>query len=92
MYAKNAADLANIARGRRKELGWTQQQLADKVGVNRFWVTDFENGKSTVALRFVLKTLSVLGLHLKLEDHRDKGPIDLDDMLSNLVQEEDFDL
>lgn len=49
-------------RGRRKELGLTQQDLADLAGASDRFVRDFENGKPGVRLDKVLDVLDVLGL------------------------------
>ena len=88
-FTQDAKDLAAVARDKRKSLGWSQTELAEKVGVNRYWVTDFEKGKSTVALRFVLKTMAVLGFHIFLEEDRPKGDIDLDALLDGSLDDDD---
>lgn len=52
-------------RDQRKQRGWWQSQLAEKVGVSRLWVGQFENGKESVELGLVLKTLRTLDLSLE---------------------------
>ncbi len=57
MFVKTAEDIAAYSRERRNELGWSQQTLPDKVGVNRSWIIDFERGKASFEIGLVLKTL-----------------------------------
>lgn len=54
-------------RSRRKELGLTQQALADLAGVGVVLVIELEKGKSTVRLDRLLAVLHALGLRLSLE-------------------------
>ena len=50
--AQNTAERSNELglgarmRGRRRDLGWTQTQLADKVGTSQAVIQKIENGKS----------------------------------------------
>ncbi len=64
MRIRTAHDLAAFARGRRRALGWSQGELAERSGVSRKWVSDFEAGKASVATDLVLAVLSELGLEL----------------------------
>lgn len=65
MRIKTADVLGELVRDQRKQRGWSQSQLAEKVGVSRLWVGQFENGKETVELGLVLKTLRALDLSLE---------------------------
>lgn len=60
--ASERADIPAVVRGRRKQLGLTQQDLADLAGASDRFVRDFENGKPSVRLDKVLDVLNVLGL------------------------------
>ena len=84
--------LANTVRRRRLDLGLSQSNLADRVGVSRKWIIDVERGKSTVALSHLLRLLDALELDLSVaprespsRDARDAPPrastVDLDDLL-----------
>lgn len=53
-------------RGRRKELGLSQAELAARAGVSREWISSFEAGKSTVEFGLVIQVLDPLGLRLDL--------------------------
>lgn len=64
MRIKTVETLGELVRDQRKQRGWSQSRLAEKVGVSRLWVGQFENGKETVELGLVLKTLRALNLTL----------------------------
>ena len=58
---------ATAVRERRRELGLTQQEVADVIGVNRRVIGQLESGKSTVQLRIALEAARAVGLDLRLE-------------------------
>lgn len=60
-------DLALAVRARRRELGWSQQQLADRGGTSRRWLSQFEQGKPSVELGLILQVLEVLELQLSVD-------------------------
>jgi len=60
------SDLAAFARERRKQLGWTQADLASKIGVGREWVIKFEQGKPTVELGIAVRALRELKILIEL--------------------------
>jgi HTH-type transcriptional regulator/antitoxin HipB len=61
----SVAHLSGAIRGRRKDLGLSQDDLAQRAGVSRRWVVAFEGGGSThVELGAVLRVLSALDLEL----------------------------
>jgi y4mF family transcriptional regulator len=64
MKARSIRDLAALVRGRRKDLGLSQAELADRAGVSRKWIYQFEAGKPTAELRLILRVLDALGLVL----------------------------
>lgn len=53
-----------IIRGRRKQLGRTQQDIADYVGVNRRLVSEVENGSESVSLKHLIAICEAVGLDL----------------------------
>lgn len=55
---------AEIIRGRRKQLGRTQQDIADYVGVNRRLVSEVENGSESVSLKHLIAICEAVGLDL----------------------------
>jgi len=51
-----------LVRGRRKDLGLSQDRLARSAGVSRKWLSEFERGATTaVELPLVLRVLAALG-------------------------------
>lgn len=60
------AQLGAIVAARRRELGITQVDLAERCGVSRQWLVGFEGGRSSVETGLALRTLRALDLHLEL--------------------------
>jgi HTH-type transcriptional regulator/antitoxin HipB len=86
MTIRSIRDLAAAVRGRRKDLGMSQAELATRAGVSRKWVYEFEAGKPAAEFGFILRVLDALGLALELggspgtrADRRDG--VDLDALL-----------
>lgn len=90
-------DLALAVRARRRELGWSQQQLANRCGTSRKWLSQFEQGKPSVELGLILQVLEVLDLQLSVapvnaqptvvrrEDDEPVRRVDLDDHLARMA-------
>lgn len=74
MRIRNTRDLGLLLRHGRRDRGWSQQVLAEKIGASRHWVIGVERGKPTAEIGLVLKALSVLGLTC---DIRKSGPAGL---------------
>lgn len=66
MELNSMRGLAAAVRGRRKDLGLTQADLAARVGVSRAWISAVEAGKSSVEFSLVLRLLDHLDLRLDL--------------------------
>lgn len=67
MLVRTALDLGALLRQRRRELGLNQQQLADRVGVSRLWLSQAEHGKSSAELGLMLRALEAVGVELRVE-------------------------
>lgn len=67
MRVKNAIDLGAEIKNRRKELGVTQSDLAEKTGLSASFISNIENGKDTAEIGKVMLLLSVLGLNMFVE-------------------------
>ncbi|WP_019638906.1 helix-turn-helix transcriptional regulator [Paenibacillus fonticola] len=63
---ESVAQLVNAIHQRRIELGWTQQKLADKVGLYQESIARIENGGSVPRLDTVLKLAFALGMKISL--------------------------
>ena len=64
MRIKTVETLGELVRDQRKQRGWSQSRLADKIGASRLWVGQFEKGKETVEMGLVLKAVRALDLGL----------------------------
>ncbi len=51
-------------RGRRLELGWTQDVLASKAGISKGFLSDLETDKRNVSADYLLKISGALGVSL----------------------------
>lgn len=58
------SDLSTVIKRRRKELGLTQVDLADKAGVGLRFIREMEQGKSTLRMDKVNQVLFLFGLEL----------------------------
>ena len=67
MILKTAREIGLLIRDQRKSRKWTQQKLADLLGVGRLWVIHMEQGKSTVRLDLVLSALRELDVQLSVQ-------------------------
>lgn len=61
MLLRRAHDVAGLVRDGRTRLGWSQSDLADRVGVSRQWVSLVENEKTSVEFDLVVAALQALG-------------------------------
>ena len=63
---RSAEDFGAHLHARRKELGLTQSQVADVIGVNRRVLSELERGKATVQLQIALDAALAIGLDIEL--------------------------
>lgn len=85
MRIRTVREIAAAVRGRRKERGMSQEKLAERAGVSRKWVYEFEAGNPAAEFGLILRVLDQLGWDLALSDarktDRSKSGIDLDAVL-----------
>lgn len=67
MLLRRPHDLAGLFRDGRKRVGWSQQDLAERVGVSRQWVSLVETGKTSVEFDLVHASLRALGYGVFVE-------------------------
>jgi HTH-type transcriptional regulator/antitoxin HipB len=67
---ESAADLGAAVRARRKELGLTLTDAAERMGVGRRLLLELEHGDRNVGLETVLRIVQLLGLDLYVGDRR----------------------
>ena len=53
---------------KRESLGWTQEVLAEKLGVNRSTVAKVENGRWSFSIDYLEKFCEVLNLKIELHE------------------------
>ena len=78
MASLTVHQIASAARGRRQSLGLSQEQLADRLGVSRRWVRDFEAGNGGAHLETVLRMLDMLGIDLAFAGEQERAVADED--------------
>lgn len=81
-------ELGLVLRQRRRALRLTQEQVADRVGASRRWVSSVEAGAPRSELGMVLRLVRALGLLCALDVATpERGPlaaVDLDAVLASL--------
>ena len=94
MQVLSILDMQSAVRGRRLELGLTQQALADRAGISRKWLVAFETGARgpAVELAVVMRVLAALDLSIDLtvrpDPHDDPHTyVDLDQHLASLRED-----
>ena len=58
--------LGTAIRHYRREVGLTQEELAERAGLNRTYLSDLEQGKQTEQVRRILRVLRQLGVRITL--------------------------
>lgn len=82
MMVRTARDLGAAVRDARLGRGWTQAELAGRIGTSRQWLISFERGKSAAQVGTVLKALAVLGVVADIVPAPSAGGlVDLDELL-----------
>ena len=66
MKILNSIEFGQALKLRRKELGYTQQNLSDYTGLSVSFLSDLENGKRTAELDKALYVAGILGMDLEL--------------------------
>jgi y4mF family transcriptional regulator len=67
MLLRKPHDLAGLFRDGRARVGWSQNELAETVGVSRQWISLVERGKTSVEFDLVVAALQALGYRLHVE-------------------------
>ena len=67
MKVTDPAQLGQMIRERRKELGYTQSYISEFTGFSVSFISDLENGKETAEIGKTMTLISLLGLDIKLE-------------------------
>lgn len=84
MNVRTARDLGAAIRDARLGKGWTQAELAVRIGTSRQWVISLERGKASAELGTALRAVAALGMVATLIDAPEGGVgIDLDRLLGD---------
>jgi HTH-type transcriptional regulator/antitoxin HipB len=67
MLIKTPKEIGLLVRDQRKARGWTQDVLAQRLGVSRLWVVQLEQGKSTAQIGLVLRALNELDVPVQVD-------------------------
>lgn len=67
MKIDSVKDFGTVIKNRRRELGYTQQYLSDFTGISVSFISDLENGKTTIELGKALYLASLLGIDCTLQ-------------------------
>jgi transcriptional regulator with XRE-family HTH domain len=97
MRISSVRDVQVLARSRRQGLGLTQHEVAERAGVSRKWLVNFESGTAARAeLSLVLRLLATLDVPVEAllagelpgdADRDDEALVDLDDHLARLTRD-----
>jgi len=82
VIVRTARDLGAAVRDARLGKGWTQAELAVRIGTSRQWVISLERGKASAELGTALRAVAALGMVATLVNAPEGGVgIDLDRLL-----------
>jgi transcriptional regulator with XRE-family HTH domain len=86
VLVRSIGEAAAQVRGRRLKLRLSQDQLAQRAGVSRKWVYEFEAGKQHAELGHLLRVLDALDLQLDVSprsasSESTQGTVNLDAVL-----------
>lgn len=68
MKINNASDFGKVIKERRKKLGYTQKYISDFTGLSVSFISDLENGKSTIEIGKAFELAKVMGLNIELRE------------------------
>jgi HTH-type transcriptional regulator/antitoxin HipB len=74
MKIRTVADVGLVLRERRRELGLTQAELAERIGASRQWIIRVEQGNQRSDVGLVLKAIAALRLTLDVRGDGDTAP------------------
>ena len=64
----NTNAFGKMIRERRKKLGYTQQYVHEVTGISASFLSDLENGKTTIELGKAIHIANLLGLDMELKE------------------------
>jgi len=79
--ARNAKQIGNEIRRRRKKRNLTQTALADLVGLRQATISEIESGHPAARLDTILNVLAALDLEFQIAPRSRRSPQDIEDHL-----------
>jgi transcriptional regulator with XRE-family HTH domain len=64
MRLRTVRELGLLVRTERKRQGLSMQEVADRVGCSRQWISALEDGRERLEVALVLRALGALGIQL----------------------------
>lgn len=87
MIVRTARDLGSAVKDGRLRHGWTQAELAARIGASRQWIIAFERGKPTSEIGMALRAVAALGEVLDVVPAPStEGLIDLDELINGFAR------
>ena len=80
-------DIGQTIKSRRKQLGWDQAQLADKIGVSRQWIINIEQGKPRAEIGLILRALHALELPVFIGKINAQTPLENMPDIDKIIEE-----
>ncbi len=77
---RSPSQLGAIIRGARRDLGWTQSQLADLSGLRQELISKIETGHESTKLSSLHALFGALGLDLVVEKRSTGKTLDIGDI------------
>lgn len=78
--ARTARQLGAIVRRSRRAAGWTQAELARRIGRRQATISKLEAGKPATQLQTLLDVLMALNLEIRIDHRTDSSVQDLGDV------------
>lgn len=60
-------DFGQFVADRRRELGVSQEELADRLGFSRSYLSEMESGEATMQMKRLMRVMRELGMRIELE-------------------------
>ncbi len=68
MKINNAKAFGEMIKLKRKKLGYTQKYICEVSGISASYISDLENGKSTIELGKAIYLANLLGIDVELKE------------------------
>ncbi|MCR5102233.1 MAG: helix-turn-helix domain-containing protein, partial [Butyrivibrio sp.] len=62
----STSEFGSVVKNRRKQLGYTQKYISEFTGLSISFISDLENGKSTIEIGKAFELAKLLGLDIEL--------------------------